>query len=234
MKKRPKLIHCSFDEVYNFEPRVPKSRSLLEDAETKRICVSPTIRQCLDAIPRAGQIMRFMRGVGMSVVVHAYYLEADRVEYDTRDYVPDADLTGEMWVLEKPKDWKRIDYELQSFCLKDGQDGNGSDITWIYGVYPVRHKYQDNLRELIEGIGGDYDDFKRQFPDLTFGLIAGNLGDELIKEFRERREKVTKKRLFEGLQRRVDNYRRSEQWQNAKAAELKSDGLKPFRENLCQ
>lgn len=208
--KRPKLIHCSFDEVYDFEPRVPESRSLLEDAETKRICVSPTIRQCLDAIPRAGQIMRFMREVEMPVVVHAYYLEADQIQYDTRDYVPDADLTGEMWILEKPKNWKRIDYELQSFCLKDGKDRNGASITWIYGVYPVRHRYQDNLRELIEGIGADYDDFRRQCPDLTFRLIAGNLGDDLIKEFRERREKVTKKRLYENLERRVAAYREKE------------------------
>lgn len=208
--KRPKLIHCSFDEVYDFEPRVPESRSLLEDAETKRICVSPTIRQCLDAIPRAGQIMRFMREVEMPVVVHAYYLEADQIQCDTRDYVPDADLTGEMWILEKPKNWKRIDYELQSFCLKDGKDRNGANITWIYGVYPVRHRYQDNLRELIEGIGADYDGFRRQCPDLTFRMIAGNLGDDLIKEFRERREKVTKKRLFESLERRVAAYREKE------------------------
>lgn len=189
MKKRPKLIHCSFDEVYSFEPRVPQSRNELEDDKIKRICVAPTIRQCLDAIPRAGNIMRFMMEVGMPVVIHAYYLEADRVEYDTREYVPDAELTGEMWVLEKPKDWKRIDYELQSFCLKDGKDRNGADITWIYGVWPVRTKYTDNLRELIEGCGNNYDEFRMKCPDLSFRLIAGNADQKMIQDFKEKRRR---------------------------------------------
>ncbi len=207
MKKKPKLIHCSFDEVYSFEPRVPASRSEYEDDQIKRICVSPTIRQCIDAIPRAGNIMRFMREVGMPVVIHAYYLEADRVEYDTSEYVPDADVTGEMWILEKPKDWKRIDYELTSFCLKDGKDRNGADITWVYGVWPVRHKYTDNLRDLIEGIGQDYDEFRRQCPDVSFRLLAGNATKEMIEDFKTRREKVTKKRLFDNLQRRVEAYK---------------------------
>lgn len=210
MRKRPKLIHCSFDEVYSFEPRVPKSRNELEDDQIKRICVTPTIRQCIDAIPKAGNIMRFMREVGMPVVIHAYYLEADRVEYDTRDYVPDAELTGEMWVLEKPKDWKRIDYELQSFCLKDGKDRYGNDITWVFGVYPVRHKYQDNLQELIEGIGRDYDEFRMKCPDVSFRLIAGNADKKMMQDFKERREAYQKKKCFESLQRRVAAYRERE------------------------
>jgi hypothetical protein len=189
MKKKPKLIHCSFDEVYHFEPRVPASRNELEDDQIKRICVAPTIRQCLDAIPKAGNIVRFMRTVGMPVVIHAYYLEADRVEYDTKDYVPDADTTGEMWVLEKPKDWKRIDYELTDFCLRDGKDPQGNDITWIYGVWPRRTKYTDNLRELIEGAGMNFENFKRDCPTLSFRLMAASAPPDIIQEFKERREK---------------------------------------------
>ena len=208
--KRPKLIHCSFDEVYSFEPRVPRSRTEHEDDQIKRICVSPTIRQCLDAMPKAGNVIRFMKEVGMPVVVHAYYLEANHVEYDTRDYVPDADCTGEMWILEKPKDWKRIDYELQSFGLREGKDRNGSDITWIYGACPVRHKYQDNLRELIEGIGEDYGKFRKDFPNVLFTILAANSTDKMIQSFKNKREKVTKRRLFENLQRRIENYKRGE------------------------
>lgn len=191
--KKPKLIHCSFDEVYDFEPRVPKSRSSYEDDQIKRICVAPTIRQCIDAMPRAGNIMRFMREVGMPVVIHAYYLEADRVEYDTREYVPDADATGEMWILEKPTDWKRIDYELTCFSLKDGKDRNGADITWVYGVWPVRHKYTDNLRELIEGMGEDYDKFRRQCPDITFRLLAWNSTEKMTADFKRKREEYQAK-----------------------------------------
>lgn len=209
MKAKPKLIHCSFDEVYDFEPRVPKSRNDLEDGETKRICVAPTVRQCLDAIPKAGNIMRFMREVGMPVVIHAYYLESDNVVYDTTGKVPDAELTGEMWVLDKPYDWRRVDYELTGFSLKDGKDANGDDITWIFGVWPIRTKYTDNLKELVEGMGKTMEEFREKCPDLSFRMIAGNASPELTQEFKEMRSKYQKEKAFKNLQKRVENYRKS-------------------------
>ena len=102
-----------------------------------------------------------------------------------------------MWVLEKPTDWKRIDYELTCFSLKDGKDRNGADITWVYGVWPVRHKYTDNLRELIEGIGSDYDKFRAEFPDISFRILAGNATKKMIEDFRIRMEKRRRRKSYE-------------------------------------
>lgn len=207
MGKRPKLIHCSFDEVYFFEPRVPKSRTEYEDGKIKRICVAPTIRQCLTAIPNAGETVRWIQTVGMPVVIHAYYLEADRVEYDTREYVPDAELTSEFWVLEKPKDWKRIDYEITSCSLIDTVDILGNPLVRICNVELKRTAYTDNLRTLIEGAGLDYDDFRSKYPDVTFGGMAAGCGMEMALLLKEKREKYKKHMLFESLQKRVKAYR---------------------------
>lgn len=141
-------------------------------------------------------------------MIHAYYLEADRVEYDTRGKIPDAGLTGEMWVLEKPKDWKRIDYELTDFYLKDGKDRLGRDITWIYGVWPRRTKYTDNLKSLIEGTGNSLAEFKEQCPELSFRMIAGNATEKMTQDFKERMQAHRKKVLFENMQDRVERYRK--------------------------
>ena len=207
MKKRPKLIHCSFDEVYSFEPRVPEHRNALEDDQIKRICVAPTVKDCLRAMPSAGKVIRFMKILGMPAVVHAYYLEADRVEYDVTDYVLDADYTHEMWVLERPKDWKRIDWLIDEIYLSDSKNTDGNDCIHIDNVFPVRTKYTDNLRELVEGCGLDLDDFKEQMPDMTFTRLAANLRDATILDLKERRQKVKAKELYESLQKRVAAYR---------------------------
>ena len=208
--KKPKLIHCSFDEVYQFIPRVPKSRTDWEDDQIKRICVAPTIQDCLNAMPGAGQAIRWIRAAGMPVILHAYYLEADKVEYDTSDYVLDAEFTHEMWVLEEPKDWKRIDYEITSCSLIDGTDLTGKKIIGVRNVELKRTSYTDNLRSLIEGAGMDYIDFRKKCPEVTYGTLVRNLGEDTAEEFRQRREKVTKKRLFENMQRRVTAYRERE------------------------
>ena len=220
MKKRPKLIHCSFDEVYSFEPRVPKSRTDWEDDKIKRICVAPTIRQCLTAMPRAGEAIKWIRATGMPVIIHAYYLEADKVEYDTRDYVLDAEITEEFWVLEKPKDWKRIDYEITSCQLIDGKDLLGKEMTGIYNVKIKRTAYTDNLRSLVEGAGLDYDDFRKKCPSATFGRMARNCSMELAENIKKKREAYQNKKLFESLQRRVAAYRESEDWKKRRVAEL--------------
>lgn len=207
MKKKPKLIHCSFDVITSFEPRVPTSRTDFEDDKIKRICVTPTIRQCLTAMPRAGESIRWILSIGMPVVIHAYYLEADRVEYDTKEYVLDAEITDEFWILEKPKDWKRIDYEITSCSLIDSKDIYGKPMVKVCNVSLRRTAYTDNLRELIEGSGMDYDDFRKNIPDVSFGLLARNHNEELAELIREKRKAYISHKNFENLQRRLTAYR---------------------------
>lgn len=46
--KRNSYVHCSFDLVESFKPRVPKTRVIgkfvSEEAETPRICTADTIQ----------------------------------------------------------------------------------------------------------------------------------------------------------------------------------------------
>ena len=206
--KKPKLIHCSFDEVLSFEPRVPMSSvEGYEDTEIKRICCAPSVEKCLKAMPQAGEVIRFMRLANVAVIVHAYYLESDRVEYDTSDYVIDALVTDEMWVMDKPKDWKRIDWEITSCTLTEGEDLRGKKIIGISNVQIRRAKYTDNLHNLVGGIGIDYDEWKKQFPKVTFRSLATNLSDEIAEEMARRREKHKKHMAYLMLEQRVAKYR---------------------------
>ena len=175
-----KLIHCSFDLVEQFVPRVPKSRAVYagkeyEDFITPRICTAPTILCCLRAMPRAGEVIRWMKAVGMKPVIHAYYLQSDSVKNCTSSDVPDADTTHEIWVLEKPNNVIIRDYEIVSCNLRDDKDMLGRSFVWIENLTLKRVPDTDNLKELIEGIGVDFDDFAKQFPSVRFREIATNI-----------------------------------------------------------
>lgn len=175
-----KLIHCSFDLVEQFVPRVPKSRAVYagkeyEDSVTPRICVAPSILHCLRAMPRAGEVIRWMRAVGMKPVIHAYYLQSDSVKSCTSNDVPDADTTHEIWVLKKPNNVIRRDYEIVSCNLRDDKDMLGRSFVWIENLTLKRVPDTDNLKDLIEGIGLDIDEFKNRFPSVRFREIATSI-----------------------------------------------------------
>lgn len=212
---KKKLIHCSFDLVDNFTPRVPDSRIKVrwqdrecENAVTPRICVSPTVLQCLKAMPKAGETIRWMRAVGIPPVVHAYYLESDNVHMCTKDDVLDADITGEMWILDRPKDWHRVDYEITACHMTDGKDLFGKDVVAIHSAELRRTKYTDSLKNLIEGLGLEYGDFMARFPYLGFRELAVNV--RCTDELRKRCEKHLRHKAFESLQKRVKAYREKE------------------------
>lgn len=206
-----KLIHCSFDIVDDFTPRVPTSRVKhdgkdYEDATTPRICVAPTILQCLKAMPKAGEIIRWMRAVGLKPIIHAYYLKSDNVHVCTTDEVMDADITNEMWILDKPTDWHRIDYEIESCAMNDCQDIFGKDVVAIHGVSLKRAPYTDSLKDLIDGLGLEYAEFMSRFPYLKFRELAVNV--ECTDELLEKREKNIRHRAYESLKIKVEKYKR--------------------------
>ena len=193
--KRQKLIHCSFDCVYTFEPRVPETRIKggYEDDKIKRICVAPSIKDCLLSIPGAGITVKWLQYVGLPVIIHAYYLEADCVEYDTSDYVLDAEATHEMWVLEKPKDWHRVDYEILSCWLEEGNDLLGKPMVWCRNPLLKRVPYTDTFKTLIDGMGLDYEEFRARVPFATIRGMAVNLSDGVTDYLRDRYREGTKK-----------------------------------------
>lgn len=205
---KTKLIHCSFDLVDRFEPRVPDSRIEvvgMEDAETPRICVAPSILHCPKAIPKSGETIRWMQAVGLKPIIHAYYLQSDNVYQPTKDQVADVGWTKEMWVLDKPKDWRRRDYEIVSCCMTDGKDMFGNDVVCINSVELKPAPYTDSLKELVEGMDLEYGEFMRRFPFLTFRGMATNV--TCTKEIRERIRESQKHRAFKSLSIRVEAYR---------------------------
>ena len=211
LMSKTKLIHCSFDLVDRFEPRVPDSRIKvvgMEDAETPRICVAPSVLHCLKAIPKSGETIRWMRAVGLKPIIHAYYLKSDRVYQPTKAQVADVGWTREMWILDTPKDWHRRDYEIVYCGMEDGWDSFGNDVVCINSVDLKQVSYTDSLRDLIEGIGLEYADFMARFPYLKFRELATNVN--CVNDLRKRREKHLRHKAFESLQKRVEAYRRND------------------------
>ena len=207
---KQKLIHCSFDLVDNFVPRVPDSRVMwegkeYEDATTPRICVAPSVLHCLKSMPKAGETIRWMKAVGMNPVIHAYYLKSDNVHMCTKDDVLDADNTHEMWVLDKPKDWHRVDYEITDCFMTDGKDQFGKDGVFIHVVDIKRVPYTDNLKDFLDGLGVEYNDLPDRLKPVLFRKLAMVL--DCTDLLREKRKKHLHHKNFESLQRRVKAYR---------------------------
>jgi len=197
-----KYIHCSFDVVNEFVPRVPTTRCKIEDKTTPRICVAPDIRHCLAAMPSAGRIIEWTRATGMPVILHAYYLTADKVLTDTRDKVADAEFTHEMWILEKPTSVRRVDYEITSYSIQDGRDMLGDPIKQIVNVEIRRVPFTDNLKELFCFSPNNPHELK-----ITYGVIAANMDFDTAKRIKTEREQYKKHNTFDRLQRRIEAYR---------------------------
>lgn len=77
-----KLYHVSYDPIWFFNPRVPKSRLPMEDAETPRICLSDRIERCVNAKPCQAQALCLAKEYGLRVPLYVY-------EFDTDDIPPD-------------------------------------------------------------------------------------------------------------------------------------------------
>ena len=144
------MIHCSFDLVDKFVPRIPKNRCIGEDATIPRICAGQTIRGCLSSMPKAGDTMHRMRQMGLPVIIHAYYMRCKHAVFDIKDYVPDATTTGEIWLLESPSEVHRVDYEVRFKRCMWYTDPYGQQQRYPVGVRLRRTKYQDNSASATE------------------------------------------------------------------------------------
>lgn len=89
-------------------PQVPKSAMPNEDKEIPRICVAPTLEQCVDALHITGIFRRCCSSYedGMSYVVNGLevypiiILTFDELDYvvPSPEQVPDVLETGELWI----------------------------------------------------------------------------------------------------------------------------------------
>lgn len=98
MKEIEEFIHCSFDTVEEFVPRIPKTVTIDENISIPRICCGTDVLSCIRATPMNGQVIHNMMALGLPVVVCVYYLgpSAYMENSEVSKYVPDALSTGEV------------------------------------------------------------------------------------------------------------------------------------------
>ena len=110
------LYHVSLFPVKSFYPRVPAIRCDSENPDIPRISFSQYSElDVLRAIPEAGLSIKQLLTLGICPTLYVYTLSEDicrfvlspdekangiRVFECTEKYVPDADLSGECWVLD--------------------------------------------------------------------------------------------------------------------------------------
>lgn len=193
--KENQLVHVSFDIVDEFLPRVPKQRCPNEDGNIPRICASPTVIQCLQAIPQAGEVMCRTRELGLPVIIHAYYMRCKQVIEDVTQWVGDAAATGEKWLTDKPDEVRRIDYEVVAQYVEWYTDIYGVRQRFPMDIKLKRAKYQDNMDNLLR----DYfhlpneriSVFKGKIPDLTYRTLMSHF-DEFMEDVENERHNKSK------------------------------------------
>lgn len=110
------LYHVSLFPVKSFYPRVPAIRCDSENSDIPRISFSQYSElDALRAVPEAGLSIKQLLTLGICPTLYVYTLSEDicrfvlspdekangiRVFECTKKYVPDADLSGECWVLD--------------------------------------------------------------------------------------------------------------------------------------
>lgn len=178
------MVHVSFDLVDEFIPRVPKQRCEGENDTIKRICVAPSIIEALNAIPQAGLVVRNMKSLGLPVIIHCYYLKSDKVmsNDEIQKYVPDAEFTGEMWILEKPKAVNRVDYEITDCIVKQGVDVFENKMFEVRFPEIKRVKHQSNIDIFFKVFSHSPNERKMReiFEKQSYRKIIANFDDEII------------------------------------------------------
>jgi hypothetical protein len=180
------MIHVSFDLVDEFIPRVPKHRCEGENNTIKRICVAPSIIEALNAIPQAGLVVRNMKSLGLPVIIHCYYLKADKVmsNDEVQKYVPDAEFTREMWILEKPKAVNRIDYEITDCIVKQDVDVFGNEQFEVRLPEIERIKHQSNIDNFFKVFCHNPNERKMRgiFEKQSYRKVLATFDDEIIEK----------------------------------------------------
>lgn len=183
-RKSKTMVHVSFDTVDKFIPRVPRQRCINEDSITPRICVAPDLTSALQAIPQAGEVIYNMKRLGVPVIVHAYYLECDSILNANEINVPDACVTGEMWLTDTPSKVYRCDYELTDSYTVLRKDKCGTEGRLLLGARYKRVRFQNNWENLAYHVcqtNVKAEEFLEKMPSITFRTFMSNLDDELIK-----------------------------------------------------
>lgn len=175
------LVHVSLDLVSEFIPRVPQFRTEGEDDTIKRICASTSILGAMQAIPQFAYVLRAMKRLKLPIIIHAYYFKCDNVmdNKEVVQYVPDAEMTKETWLLSSPISVHRVDYEILEFAAQDMVDIHGNEHAYIYHMKMKRCKFQSNTENFFRF----YDfaqkdaDVRELFTKYSYRTMISNVGE---------------------------------------------------------
>lgn len=103
-------ISPSLNHTGVFTPDIPSNRSLFENANIPRICVSKTIEGALTSIPNGGSLLDELLGSTFGFL-KLYIIDTDKLnisdddmvdseELYIKDLVDDANHTDEVWILK--------------------------------------------------------------------------------------------------------------------------------------
>ena len=121
--------------------------------------------------------------LGLPIILHVYTLTGDHImdNLKVRQYVPDAELSGEVWLLEKPTSVKRIDYEITDFDTKTFIDVNRNEICCIYNPVTRVCAYSSNRENFIEEFHpSNRKWFLELFEKYSYRTVMFNIGKDLI------------------------------------------------------
>ena len=107
---------------------------------------------------------------------------------EVQNYVPDAKLTGELWLTEKPREVRRVDYEIVDFTAKTIKDPFGHDLTAVVINSFNECEYQDNVENFLHSMNGFGNVSKERmertrkiFKENSFRTVISNIGDLITK-----------------------------------------------------
>lgn len=175
-----KYIHVSLDIVERFVPRIPGQRIPGEDGTIPRICVSNRLLDCINAMPSGPEALQSMERLGVPLVIHAYYMQAEQVlpTKEVARYVPDAEWSHESWLLTEPTKVYRVDYHVvnpQFFKPKIGP-------LKLLAADFKRCPFTDNTKELANRLGVQKkSDFANLMKKYGLSCVLYNMWEEFQK-----------------------------------------------------
>lgn len=150
-----KLYHVSYDPIWFFNPRVPKSRLPMEDAETPRICLSDRIERCVNAKPCRAQALYLTKEYGLRMPLYVYEFDTDDIPPDLlvgpnelvgQYSVIDAKLNHEYWLLSGDVPYQEIYYEVIGGVFLPPEEGVGDGFPSALSLRLVEEESSEAAR----------------------------------------------------------------------------------------
>lgn len=158
------LYHVSLEPVCHLIPRVPESRAPGEDNTRKRICLSTSIENCINAMPGSGSSLLCLRRLGITPVLFVYRVQvrwnADYLVYphQIKHLVCDAEETKEHWLLKSPSFISRFAMKVDCFESETVTDPYGQEVCLVKNMRCSRIKHtgvSENAAALLKYFAED-------------------------------------------------------------------------------